>query len=222
MASKCPPQEMLSDYLENRIPDGKKPMIEKHISDCEICMDTIVIARQVLRDEDANRVESVPREVTEAAVNLVRYPPLSVPLPGRAKVIGRSIGDLLRRLSDVFSPSAWRKLAYAPLRGSRAVIADDLIRVRRDFDGIDVEIEVEKTGKSKADIRVESRTAIANTVSIRVTLKRNEREISSHLLAAAEPALFEDVPFGQYALVFMENRVEKGAYLFQITDTGGG
>lgn len=47
----CPAELELAKYLEGTLPSGKRQDIEKHLADCPYCLDLLVAARSVLKQE---------------------------------------------------------------------------------------------------------------------------------------------------------------------------
>lgn len=112
---------------------------------------------------------------------------------------------------------------FAAVRGTAE--ADALVRFRRRFADLSVEIEVERIDEETAQIRVvpeatapKQISTIRARVNPRVTLTREGREIAS-LPLASDGILFEDIQFGRYRLVFSRDGVEIGAYPFEIRDS---
>jgi hypothetical protein len=56
---------------------------------------------------------------------------------------------------------------------------------------------------------------------IRVTLLKNKREVSSYLTNGSN-AVFEDMPFDHYLLLFTRNGAKVGEYLFEIKESRNG
>lgn len=106
------------------------------------------------------------------------------------------------------------------VRGEETV-SEDCVRVRKKFKDTDTEIEIEKAGENKAHIRVRLMGDEKANPRIRVTLKKGEREISS-LLLDENHALFENIFFDHYHLVFLKNGMEIGTYSFGLTETAHG
>ena len=215
--TKCPDEEMLADYLEGRLSEGEKSQMEKHISDCEICFQAAIIGKDLIKGEVLPDLESVPEDVTQAAVRLVRGRG-SIPLTSLWEKINGPIKGLCQWLSDLFGPMPRREMAYMPTRGDKKDLSDELIRFRKTFKEIKTEIEIEKTGEGKALIRVKCHYIKKPGKGIRITLKKGEREIFSELLNDKDYVLFEDVPFGHYNLVFTRGGVELGTCPFEIKD----
>ena len=49
--SDCPSELELARYLEGVLPSLKRQVIEKHLSDCPFCLDLLVTAKDILKEE---------------------------------------------------------------------------------------------------------------------------------------------------------------------------
>lgn len=47
----CPSEVELSRYLEGALPPTKRQTIEKHLSDCSLCLDLLVTTKNLLKEE---------------------------------------------------------------------------------------------------------------------------------------------------------------------------
>jgi len=214
MAKKaCPDEEIIADYLEGRLPPEDKEELDAHLSECELCLEELVIAGKALRA--ATESPMVPSSVTEATVRLVTSRSTGVAEKG----LKESIVAYAEKISDYFRYSFPWRWQQATIRSSKIAAAPDLVIIRKVFKEIQAEIEIEKTGEDKAHIRV--RVGEREKNGIRVTLKKGEREISSQVLSAGY-ALFEDIPFGRYEIVFSNNGSELGSYTFEIRESRHG
>lgn len=211
MAKKsCPDEEMIADYLEGRLSAEDKEAMDAHFSECELCLEELVTAGKAIRDEAES--SPVPSGVTETAVRLVVKRATRV----AEKNLKESIAGYAEKISDFFRYSFPWRWQQATIRSSKVAAAPDLVIIRKVFREIQTEIEIEKTGEEKAHIRV--RVAERENKGIRVTLKKGEREISSQLLSGGY-ALFEDIPFGRYEIVFSTDGSELGSYTFEIRES---
>ncbi len=209
----CPDEEIIADYLEDRLSAEDKEAMDAHLSECELCLEELVIAGKAIRD--AAELPAVPSGVTEAAVRLVARRTRGVAKKG----VKESIAAYAEKISDYFRYSFPWRLQQATIRSSKTAAAPDLVIVRKVFKEIEAEIEIEKTGAEKAHIRV--KVAGREKNGIRVTLKKGEREISSQLLSGGY-ALFEGIPFGRYEIAFRTNGSELGSYPFEIRESRNG
>ena len=220
MKRACPAVETLADYLEGRLSEKKGSEMERHLSDCDICLEQLAVANSLLLDGHLSELESVPTEVTEAAVRLVRSQDwlLSESLPEK---IERSLKDLPTKISDFLNHKSWGELQPQPVRGPKRKMTKDFVLLKKTFQDVETEIEIEKIGDNKAHIRLRILADDAANQAIRVTLKKGEREIASYL-AESTYVLFEDIPFGHYSLALARDGIMLGIYHFEIKETQSG
>lgn len=209
----CPGEEIIADYLEGRLSAEDKEAMDVHLSECQLCLEELVIAGKAIRD--AAEAPPVPSGVTEAAVRLVAGRTTGVAEKG----LKESIATCMEKISDCFRYSLPWRWQHATIRSSKVESAPDLVVIKKVFKEIEAEIEIEKTGEDKAHIRVKAGGREKN--GIRVTLKKGEREISSQLLSGGY-AFFEDIPYGRYEIVFSANGSELGSYTFEIRESRNG
>jgi len=214
----CPVEERLAEYLEGRLSEEERSQMEEHLSDCQICLEGLVVTNSLLQGNSRIELEPVPTEVTEAAVHLIigQNERLFGSLTEKLK---RSVINLGWRMPDIIWLIPWGKWRHAPIRGYNQIASENFVRVIRvPFKGIKTEIEIEKTGADKACIRVKLNEVNKPGKAVRVTLKKGEREIASYLLEDAY-ALFEGIPFGHYNISLAEDGVRLGTFLFEIKES---
>ena len=220
MKRACPTEEMLADYLEDRLSEKQGSEMEKHFLDCDTCLEDLALAQSLFQDSHLNELASVPAEVTDAAVRLVlsQKPFVSESLPER---IERALKDLPTKVSEFLNHRTWGELQPQPVRGPKRKVAKDLVLLKKTFQDVETEIEIEKIGENKAHIWV--RLLLDDTISqtIRVTLKKGDREVSSYLAEQAH-VVFEDIPFGRYSLTIARDGSTLGTYHFEIKETQSG
>jgi hypothetical protein len=217
MYNRCLKKEEIVDYLENRLKDDDRTRTELHLSECDTCLEELMVFNSIVRSEGLTELDPVPKEVTQAAVNSIR---VAEDYPTFEKFL-KVLKKMLSKWSDLFADFLpLRNMRLAPIRGSKRVVSEDLVLIRKSFTDFNVEIEVEKTGPDRAriDVIVTEKTK-ANP--IRVTLLKNKREVSSYLTNGSN-AVFEDMPFGHYLLLFMRNGAKIGEYLFEIKENRNG
>jgi hypothetical protein len=220
MKTSCPDEEMLVDYIEGRISGESRYQIEKHISDCQACLEALAVTSGLLRDSDRFELDPVPNAVTEAAVNLVS-PGGGLSIGPFVEQIKRSMQKLKVGITDLIQLSLLQKWQPAPIRGSKRVVSEDLVSLQVDFKEIKAQIEIEKIAREKALIRVNLPEAAKLRKTVRITLKKSEREIASYLWEGTT-VLFEDIPFGHYSIYLTDKNVDLGTYLFEIKESRDG
>jgi hypothetical protein len=217
MKEACPSDEMLADYLQGHLAEKEGSEMEEHLSDCTICLEELVIANSLFQGADLPQLDAVPAEVTEAAVRLMQSLD-SAESDSLSEKFERAIKDLPTRISDFLNHKTWAESQPQPVRGFKRKMAKDLVLLKKTFEDVESEIEIEKVGENKALIRVRLLLADLTSQKIRVTLKKGDREIASHLAEEAY-VLFEDIPFGHYSLAFARDGLTLGTYLFEIKET---
>ena len=213
----CPDDEMLADYLEGRLSGHVIAEMEAHLSACDTCLEAFMVSRHLIKEAFGHETTPVPDRVVQSTVRLIQDRITTSPEP----LIGKAMQYFRRlyiNLSDLFSPIRWGDWRLVPVRGSIRRVSGNLFHLKKSFDGIDVEIEVNKSGEGKANIKV-FLPIVDKGKGIRVTLNRGEREISSNLLDAGSYVLFEDMPFNQYNLAFARDGIKLGTYHFKIKET---
>jgi hypothetical protein len=214
----CPQEELLADYLEDRLGIEERSGIESHFSECLRCLDEFLTANSITQNRENLAADPVPERVTEAAVNLV------------AKLVSRSqnsyklkgyrfLNKIYYRISEHIKLMRYNKNRFAPVRGPSGSETSDFYRVRKMFKEIVAEIEIEKADLQIATIRVTLINGFGNENDFRVTLRNsNNREIASYRFSG-KFAIFENIPFGHYSLAFMQNGKNIGSYHFQIKES---
>jgi hypothetical protein len=204
---------MLADYLEGRLREPHRTRIEAHLASCDHCLGWMAAGHSVLCDPDPPETPPAPEHVTRAAVRLAQD--TAAPLAQRVR---RRLSDAREHLSGYLAPGSWTSGSLVPVRGERQRVSEDLIRVCRVFEDIDVEIEIERIGAGRATIRVLlAQCGAAEGQDLRVTLSRGHREISSDLLVEGA-VVFDDLPFGPYVLGLARNGEDCGVFCFDIKD----
>ena len=220
MKRACPTDEMLAGYLLGRLAEKEGSEMEKHLSDCTICLEELVIANSLFQGGDLPQLDAVPAEVTETAVRLVQDLDSTVS-DSLSEKFERAIKTLPTRISNFLNHKTWAELQPQSIRSSKKIVAKDLVLLKKTFRDIETEIEIEKMGENRAHIRVRLLLADTTNQTIRVTLKKGDREIASHLAEGAH-VLFEDIPFGHYSLTFARDGVTLGICQFEIKETNSG
>lgn len=110
---------------------------------------------------------------------------------------------------------------FLTVRSFKRKIVENLVSLRVPFGDIETEVEIRKTGKDKACIKVNLNEAKKSERSLRITLKKNDREIASYL-SDGDSILFEDIPFAHYSIALIRDDVKIGEYFFEIRETNHG
>ena len=218
MRTKCIKEEILMDYLEGRLSEKERSKTEHHLANCDRCLEEVVVVGEMIRGNRYFEIEKVPEGVTWRAIETVR----AIRSKSLLDKVSIGVSLLLLKLSGISTGVwPWKGPGLAPVRGTKKVIAEDLILLRKSFSDLDAEIEIEKKDPNMAYIRVMLGKDETPYKPIRITLFKNGREVAS-CPSTRSPALFEDIPFGHYQLVFTRMGVKVGEYPFEIKETRHG
>ena len=214
-------EEILADYIEGRLSDEKRRRLEAYLSDCDQCLEELLVAKNLIHNSELSEFDPVPKGVTEAAVQLLSNRIPAQPFSVKEAVL-RPLMYLWSWVSNLNLQKLYTHTTLAPVRSYDLAGSVDIFRTKKSFKKIETEIEIEKTSIDSAVIRVHLVSDAQNKYNIRVTLmNKDQREISSFLLNGGY-VVFEDVQFGHYRLIFSRNGTTIGAYQFEIKDSQNG
>jgi len=217
MRQLCPNDERMMDYIEGRLSEEDRSCLEKHLSACELCLEELVITNNIVAGKDSYELEPVPAEVTDAAVNLVTDRN-SLPPSALIDYVNHFFSKLASYIVSPIRLWSGGRLNPAPLRGIKVATSEDYVCLAVSFKNVKTEIEIEKTGINKANIRLRLKKPIKSQNSLRVTLKNGAREVASYLIDGTN-MFFEDIPFGHYSISLAEDNVTIGTYSFEIKES---
>jgi hypothetical protein len=216
MKRNCKYETWLPDYIEGTLDKAGTDRLEKHLAECSVCLDTASLMTVLRRQEEGLSLDPVPPEVTLSALAAIhdRAKEEGTPLKRLAMKTQAMVHLGLGSLKTIFQGPWQVSLA----RGPASCAGGEVVRVKRLFRGVTVEIEIEKTGPKTALIRIQLPNPPPKWRKARVTLKRGRREIGSYPLSEGY-VVIEDIDFGRYNLLFSRNGTEMGRYQFEIRET---
>ena len=222
MKSMCPGEEILADYIEGRLEKKQKCQIENHLSTCDRCLQTIIVANSMYTEYDSYEFQEVPEYVTQTIIQnfISQKDKMRNIMFTRAR---RWWEQFKISLAD-FGMLFFNDLQLAPVhRGARVVRARNQSRRRKAFDRLKTDIDIQKTGNNLARIKIQIKRSEDEIDKIRVILLKRklditpviDREIASDILHE-NSVQFENIPFDHYNLTFTRDGITLGRYLFQI------
>lgn len=220
MKNICPDEQQLGDYIEGLLDENGTRLIEAHLSDCDVCRQELLIGNGLVRG-GGQGLSPVPERVTKSALGLINeiIPDKQASLSVKIK---RSLNNIYSKIVDYMGPIPWFRWGFAPVRGKTQVITEDLIHVRKEFKGVSAEIDIEKIEKNNTTIRVRLFKDKEGNNGIRITLQKNDREVSSILTDSRGYALFDRITYGHYSLIFIKDGMILGEYLFETREYNNG
>lgn len=216
MKRDCKYETWLPDYIEGTLDAAVTDTLEDHMAGCAACLETVTLLMVLGRRAESQGLDPVPPELTLSALASVS---------ARAKQHGKPLRRLGMKAQDMghLALTSLRTLfqgpwQFSPARGPETGENGEIVRVKRFFMGLAVEIEIEKTGSRTALLRILLPDSSPTWGNARVTLKRGRREIGSYPLSEGY-VVIEDIEFGRYHLLFSRNGTEMGRYHFEIRET---
>jgi hypothetical protein len=215
MKKKCPEEEILADYLEKRLSDEERSRLETCLSECDECLEELLVAKNLIQNNGLIEFRPVSKPITEGAIHLLADR-ISAPRRSVKDTIVQTITHWWSQMANLNSLKLYSNTGLAHVRSYDLAAHPGTFRTNKSFEKIKTEIEIEKTSNDSAVIRVHLVSDTQNKYNIRATLlNKDQREISSFLLTEG-PAVFEDIAFGHYNLVFKRNGATIGTYPFEI------
>lgn len=211
----CPDDETLTDYVEGRLSETHRALVETHLSGCSACRQIAMVSAELVFGDPLANVAPVPEAVTRRTVARVTGSP---PKRRASRMIERSRQWAARGLAAIEAFTLGPLGAPAGLRGGAADTAGAVVRREKQFGDLRFAVELEKADDAAATIRVAWSAGRPPEKTVRVTLMAGERELASGLLADA-PVVFEEIAFGTYTLGFAFSGEKLGAYTFEIQAT---
>lgn len=215
MKISCPDEERIIDYLEGRLKDPERAVLEEHISLCDPCRQELIIGNGLVRNADNIKTDPVPEHVTQSAIDLANNH-YAGPGISFMEMCKECLNNLRGKMSDLIDWVSLERWGLQPVRGSNRVIFENLIRLKRNFKDLKAEIEIERIGIKDVNIIFRILNYQSRENGIRITLFRGQREVSSLLIDAAGLVIFENMPFGHYGLVVARDGIILGDYYFDI------
>lgn len=212
-------EEILVDYLEGRLSAKERAKVERHLSKCDNCLSELMLEGEMIQaEQNLSKFESVPDHLTKITIEKINRL-IDDTFFERISKFVRTI--LIRGPVALRTLFPSRKVGLAPVRGTKTVIDDNLILLKKSFVELDIEIEMDKIMPGKVSIKVMLANDFEDIKPVRATLIKNGREVSSYLVRGTK-ALFENIPFGHYTLVISIDGAEKGKYSFEIKESRHG
>lgn len=190
---KCLSETEIGAYLEGRLSSSGKEAVDGHVAACNKCWKDFVAVSRVMNREDAAD-ENVPEYLIAKAVGM---------FPEKTSVFDLVLNLLKDCVKVLYCPpdiNIFTPVAVPALRGKKAV-SSEMIVLKKSFEDIEVELDIEKVAGSLCSIRVAvddlNRKRSVNT--IRIELISEGRELESSILEDGETVL-EDIGLGKYTI----------------------
>ncbi len=194
---KCPGSEILSQYIDDVLNINEKERIEHHLTECEYCLDTVLLHHKLKEPELS---PDAPGVWIERAKNLFTV---------QENEAGNSLYDIIlkcvKETIEVIKNPGNLTISYetipVPVRSDKEILSANLITLGKTFDDVESEVEVEKIGESYVNMKIMIKDIrYGNPVEgLRISLFNPHREIASYVARNGE-ACFEGLRLGEYVI----------------------
>ena len=210
----CPGEETLYDYFNDKLDPEVKEDVERHLCQCESCLQTLLVIPELLEDAYVPVESDVPAHVRKTV--LAHVP------SDRSRVLSEVLGQIKKSISffiELADLLSFKRKEFVYVRGHSKVISRNLVVFEKVFKEIKFEIEIEKINANASNIKVKTihpQTG-APLSGVRINICDNTREVASFVAVRGE-ALFENMVFGKYRLMAWENKKKLGEILLTIKE----
>ncbi|MCP4344618.1 MAG: zf-HC2 domain-containing protein [Desulfobacterales bacterium] len=196
---KCMDINMIDEYVSGELSGREKDLAEKHLSDCDKCLEAVALGKILLRD-----IESA------------EYAPLS------EKLIRAGLENIFSKVKKVFnwftelSPPEWLLLPeISHVRSGNTSSSAPCIFVKQYFSDMLAEIYIEKQQNNRTGIWIKIlKNNNKNEKNICVTLIREDGTPFARFLKQ-DYVFFDKLHYGVYCLT-----LEQNSFTFEINDAG--
>jgi hypothetical protein len=191
---RCLSESEFGAYVEGSLSAVKKASINEHLVECQHCRQEFAAINSVIIQKDDMVEEDAPEYLIKKVVGM--FPEKS----GLFDIVLNLVRDSVRVVYCSHDIDMFMPLPAAGLRSGKAV-RPEMIVLKKSFEDIDVELDVEKVAGSLCNIRVTIDDLKAKVLmnTLRVELISEDRELVSNLLEDGETIL-EDIGSGKYTI----------------------
>jgi len=218
MKGFCPDEETMADYTKGRLPEDERTRLEKHLSNCDNCLEELFELHQMASSASRNAIEPVPGHVTSKAIRMLTVQMNSTVVDFKNK-LGRSANRIYSKIADLSALLPLGRPSFGSVRSGRPTLLKNTIVVSRQINNIETEIKFIRTIRDMSQIRIRLLSEAPWIGNSRVSLVQKQREIASEVFDPSGVVLFEDIPEGRYCLDFYSDGRKLDSYQFKIRET---
>jgi hypothetical protein len=216
MKLPCIDEEVLADYIYDRLPDSEKDAAEEHLASCDDCLEEFVLANTLLNDSELAAYQPGPAELVRTALREVR------------EKVKNKLSEWLAGLSPpewifCYEPSPVRSEPLAKRSGYEDISSGAMF-IKKNINHLKTEMYMEKEGDGTARIWIKVFKGSQAAKNVSLTLIRGTHAPFARVLMRDRDYADFKQPFGDYRLMLdnMENKEQSqvSPYLFEISDTG--
>ncbi len=191
---KCLTDYKIGAYIDGKLPDFEKEAVENSLFACKECWGDFVSIKQAVIQGDDEPSEEMPASLMQKAINMY---------PEKNSLFNIIVGLVKDSIQVMHYSKGFDIFVPMPAGGLRSGTTEhpSMVVIKKSFNDIEVELDIEKTGSDVCNIRVAVDDVIKkrSVKPFRVELISNGRELVSNLLENGETFL-EDVGTGHYTI----------------------
>ncbi|MHA2039240.1 MAG: zf-HC2 domain-containing protein [Promethearchaeota archaeon] len=202
----CLGQNILSLYIEGSIKEKDKDLVEKHLLECNHCLDFVFLHKKMREAESCQILPDVPKTWIKRAKRLYTAQEVQA---------GTDFFDIVLKFAEetieVIKNPGKILISYGaiplPIRGENESLKTNLVTLSKTFLNIESEVEVEKAGGGYVNIKVTTKEVKSDLPAkgLRISLSNPYRKIASYFAENGE-AYFEGLKYGEYVINIIKLR----------------
>ncbi len=206
--ANCPGDIVLAQYIDDALNDIDKQKMERHLVECNDCLDQIILHKTILQEEALEGLPDVPPSLVHKAMDLVTEKKKD--LAGLVDVILTFAKETI----EIMNPGNL-SISYGavpvPVRGETKTVSSNMVTLRKVFSDLEAEADVERIGDGSVNIKITTKNVSTGLPSdgLRISLFNPDREIASDIAEKGE-AHFDRLKFGEYVIRINSQGVEIG------------
>lgn len=205
--SGCPDDESLAQYLSSSLADSARADLERHFTECSMCMSEVVAAHHAIDVAE----DRPPDWLVHRALGLVR-PQVNEPASGLIVRLVKNAVELVRGSADWVVPASPQLLA---VRGA-ASAGSGMVQIEKQIGAYKIAVDLEQVEAGTCQMIVTLTTdAGAPAEGFRLSLLAGDREQASFLTREGQ-AVFAGVPKGDYNLIITRSGETVGTFFIKI------
>ncbi len=216
-SDQCIDDARLAKYIGGCSSDNERKQVEKHLSSCKDCLDTLMLTNSLINDTELSEYEPVSEKTALSAMkrwNLCRENEIHSKSHDNIAEIFKKIYQWITSLINPLQPALQRSSKQSSAE-FQSCANHTLLKV---FENFDAEFGFEKSGDDSANITVN--IARGNENIIRLTLESSTGEDIDSRPVRGNSEIFESLVFGDYRLIFRKDALEEADVFFTVNATG--
>ncbi len=191
---KCLSEFEIGSYIDGKLSSEKKDVIEKHFVECKKCWNEFISIQRVITAKAELDREEVAEGMIRKVVNM--FPEKS----SLFDIVLNLVSDAVKVIQLSTDFTQLTPIPAEAVRGEEDIFPRMVI-LKRSFEEINVELDIEKISEDLCNIRVsvDDLTSKGLMNTLRIALLSEGRELFSTLLENGK-AVLEDVSAGKYII----------------------